>query len=123
MNRSFVSNLVAIAYVSGLLIATPVLADCENPKASEIPDGKSATKEQMLAAIQNFKQYNADVVAYIDCLNAETKAKISEGSIPSGQIMQFKSMQTRKQSSASDELKAKADSFNEQVRAYKARGG
>jgi hypothetical protein len=106
-----------------MLLSASAFAECANPKAPDAPDGKSASKDQMVAAMQAFKQYNTDVNAFVECLNTETTAKVSDGSIPPGQIMQFKSMQGRKQSAATDELKAKTESFNEQVRVFKAKGG
>lgn len=95
-------------------------ADCPFPKApASIPDGKTASEPEMLAAMQAFKTYNEEVKAFQNCLDAESKEKASSG----GNTMTFKAMQAKKLSAAVEELKDKADKFNEQVRIFKARSG
>lgn len=98
------------------------LADCTYPKAPDaIPDPKTASQPDMLAAMATFKQYNADVDAYVACLDTETADKIKEAG-GAGAIMQIKSMQAKKKSSATDERQAKIDAFNKAVREFKAKG-
>jgi hypothetical protein len=120
MNRRSTSKLLVLLFSGSWLIAAPGYADCEAPKAPDAPEATSATKEQMIEAMKAFKQYNTDVDTYVACLGAETKTKAADGSIPPGQIMQFKSLQNRKQAAAADERKSKVDNFNEQVRKFKA---
>ncbi len=96
-------------------------AECSFPKAPDaIPDGKSASEQEMIAAMAAFKQYNTDVDAYVACLDTETADKVKEAS-GAGAIMQIKSMQSKKKTSATDERQAKVNTFNEQVRTFKAR--
>jgi hypothetical protein len=94
-------------------------AECAFPKApGSIPDGKTATEAEMLAAMQAFKAYNDEVTAFGTCLDEETKSK----SAGTAQLMQLKTMQAKKHNAAVDELQQKAKLFNEQVRIYKTRG-
>lgn len=94
-------------------------ADCPFPKApATIPDGKTASEAEMLAAMNAFKAYDADVKAFGACLDEETKEKAAG----TAQLMQLKTMQSRKLNAAVEELQAKAKLFNEQVRVFKARG-
>ena len=72
----------------------------------------------MVAAMQAFKAYNDEVNAFGACLEEETKSKASG----TAQLMQLKTMQTKKHNAAIDELQTKAKLFNEQVRVFKARG-
>lgn len=96
-------------------------ADCNFPKAPDsIPDGKTASEQDMISAMSAFKQYNTEVDAYLSCLDTETEAKVKEAGAASA-IMQLKAIQQKKRSSASDERQAKVNTFNEQVRAFKAR--
>lgn len=96
-------------------------ADCAFPKAPDsIPDGKTASEAEMLGAMSAFKAYNSEVDAYLSCLDQETNDKIKEAG-GAGAIMQIKALQAKKRGSATDERQAKVDSFNEQVRAFKAR--
>lgn len=104
------------------LLSAAAQADCTYPKSPDsIPDGKSASEPEMLAAMAAFKQYNTDVDAYLACLDAETVAKTKEAS-GAGAIMQIKAMQSKKRSSASDERQAKIEEFNKQVRTFKSKG-
>lgn len=108
--------LVALAF------AVSAQADCAFPAApASIPDGKTASEAEMVAAMKTFKEYDGQVNSYVTCLDQETKAK-SEGAATS-QIMQIKSMQSKKQNAAVEELQAKAAKFNEQVRVFKSRNG
>jgi hypothetical protein len=65
-----------------------------------------------------FKAYNDEVTAFGTCLDEETKSKAAG----TAQLMQLKTMQTKKHNAAVDELQQKARLFNEQVRIYKTRG-
>lgn len=106
--------MAALAFV----LAHSAQADCAFPKApSTIPDGKTATEEQMMAGMNAFKAYNEAVTEFAKCLEEETKNKVS--STP--QLMQLKAMQNKKLNAAMDELRANAKLFNEEVRIFKAR--
>lgn len=94
-------------------------ADCPYPKApASIPNGATASEQEMVSAMNAFKAYDADVKAFGACLEQETKEK----SAGTAQLMQLKTMQTKKLNAAVDELQTKAKEFNEQVRTFKARG-
>jgi hypothetical protein len=109
------SILVALALLASSFAAQ---ADCAFPKApATIPDGKTASEEEMKSAMVAFKAYNEEVTAFGTCLEEETKSK----GAGSGQLMQLKTMQSKKINAAVDELQAKAKLFNEQVRAFKSR--
>jgi hypothetical protein len=116
MNTRATLCMLAIA---SLGLSFTANAECTFPKApASIPDGKTASEAEMLAAMQAFKAYNEEVTAFGSCLEEETKSK----SAGTAQIMQLKTMQAKKHNAAVDELQAKARLFNEQVRIYKARG-
>jgi len=107
---------VALALAAGAVSAQ---ADCAYPKAPAVtPNGKTASEAEMVAAMQAFKSYDADVKAFGSCLEQETKEK----SAGTAQLMQLKTMQTKKLNAAVEELQSKAKEFNEQVRVFKARG-
>src|SRR5262245_41586054 len=60
-------------------MTSPAWADCSYPKApGRLPDGKSSTKEEMLAAQKVVKQYQTDVTTYLDCLKAENDAALAK---------------------------------------------
>ena len=90
-------------------------AECTYPKApATIPDGKSASEPEMVAAMNAFKMYNDEVAAFGKCLDTEVAGA-------GGQTMAMKTMKSKKIAAAQDELQEKAKLFNEQVRVFKSR--
>ena len=120
----FVKTFCLAAALS-LSCAIPAMADCTYPKKpSDPPNGAKATQEEMVAAMKATKQYDADVKAYLACLDTETDSLISAlgSDAKPEQIQQVKSKQNLKHNAAIDDLQKYADGFNTQLRAYKAKG-
>ena len=88
-------------------------ADCVLPPApSKIPDGKTASEQEMLTAMQTLKEYNGDVETYSKCLAFEAKQNhLSQMDV------------ARMQNDAVETLQKIAARFNEQVRTFKAKSG
>jgi hypothetical protein len=73
---------------------------CDKPSApTSIPDGASATKEDMLAAKKTVDAFKSEMEEYLVCEKIGSKIE-----------------------SAQDELMKVADRFNVQIRAFKAKG-
>ena len=93
------------------------LSDCFYPKMRvDIPNGSTATMEEMVAAQASFKAYNADMDTYLDCLDDEL-SKISqdlEG------YTDIKALSDAKYNAAIDQLTEAAEEWNQAVRGYKA---
>lgn len=115
-------TLTKSRFLAALALATlsvAAQADCAYPKApASIPDGKTASEAEMVSAMNAFKTYDAEVKAFGACLDDETKQKAAG----TAQLMQLKTMQSKKLNAAVEELQSKAKEFNEQVRVFKARG-
>jgi hypothetical protein len=101
-------------------------ADCSKPSSPDAPpDGNTATKDEMVAAAQNFKTYNTDMNAYLACLKVEmdsapkdvTKLTAKEKQ----ELAQQQNALAAKNNAAVDELQANVGKFNEQLRIYKAK--
>lgn len=106
-------------------------ADCVYPKApTKIPDGSTATLQQMLAGETLLKAYNAEIKAYTDCLKLEhdtAVAKSDPGKMTSAQKKAFAARKAeldtiyvQKNDAAVDEATKVTNRFNEQVRIFKA---
>ena len=106
----------------GLLIgsfgyAQLTLANCNYPKINfVIPNGATATMENMVTGQSNFKSYNADMEAYLDCLDSE----LSKVSKDLDNYEDIRSHSDIKYNAAIDEMKEVEGQWNEDVRAYKA---
>lgn len=101
--------------------ATGAQAACIYPRAPEnIPDGSTATLEQMVAAQQAVKQFDADITAYNACLDMELQSLLADPNLDEARRNELRAMQVKKNNAAVDEAQAVADRFNEQLRAFKA---
>jgi len=117
------ARLIAVATTVFLAaIAAPASADCIYPKSPESPpNGNTATEAEMVAGMSVFKKYDAEVTAYLSCLDMEAKTRIAEAGDKAEQIKQIKTMADKKHNAAIDELSVRAEEFNSQLRAYKAK--
>ncbi|MCW8194491.1 hypothetical protein F6455_06805 [Proteobacteria bacterium 005FR1] len=53
-------------------------ADCQQPEAPTVPDGASASYDDMIAGQQAIKSFQADNKQYLDCMDKEIKAAVTE---------------------------------------------
>ena len=94
--------------------ALPVFAACENPTLVSVPDGTTATMDQLLAVQGQVKTYMAEMEAYLACINEEIEAAGEDATA------EFKSLMVTRHNMAVTEMESVADAFNKQVQAYKA---
>ena len=93
------------------------LADCNYPKMNiDFPNGATATMEEMVAAQTSFKAYNANMDAYLDCLDNQLGQVSEKLDI----YPDIKKLNNQKYDAAVDILTKTADEWNTAVRAYKA---
>lgn len=84
---------------TALLASGHALADCPAPNnAVQVPDGATATRDDMIAAQKAVKAYDTAVREYSECMGAGGAARAAE------QI---------------DRLKKVADRFNAELRVFK----
>ena len=112
--------LFAITALAAL--AGPVYADCTYPPPpAKLPDGNSATMEEMLEGKKAVTQYNKDINAYVACIKLEHETAVSNAGdkITPEQKAQMDKIEVQKNNAAVDQLQSVAERFNEQVRIYK----
>jgi hypothetical protein len=117
-------NALSSLLIVAALAAGPAYATCSYPKApTGIPDGASATLEQMVTAQKAVKAYNDEIKAYTDCLKLEHDAAVAkEGDkLTKEQKEEMEKMQVQKNNAAVDEAEAVTARFNEQVKAFKSK--
>ena len=120
MKIQILSSLV----LTGLLASGLAQAECIYPKApASMPDGATATEQEMIDGMKAVKEYNTQVTAYLNCLDMEMQARIDAAGAeaPPDQIAQIKAIQAKRHNAAVEELESHANRFNEQVKLYKAR--
>ena len=113
--------LSALVMVTGLA-AFAAQATCIYPREPDnIPDGATATYEQMVAAQKAVKQFDADITAYTACLDMELQSMLSvDPPLDEARKNELSIMQAKKNNAAVDHATAVAARFNEQLRAYQA---
>ena len=112
--------LFAITALAAL--AGPVYADCTYPPPpAKLPDGNSATMEEMLEGKKAVTQYNKDINAYVACIKLEHETAVTNAGdkLTPEQKADMEKMEVQKNNAAVDQLQTIADRFNEQVRIYK----
>ncbi len=105
-----------------LVAAGTAQATCIYPRApARVPDGNSATYEEMVAAQKAVQQFNEDINAYNACLDLEMGTYEKSGLYDENRLTELRAMQAKKNNAAVDEVQTVADRFNEQLRIFKTR--
>jgi len=120
--------LYSIALVAALA-SGQAYAACSYPAAPDkIPDGNTATRDEMIAAQKVVKEFDLAITAYTSCLKLESDAaaaKVDESSDDpkkkEAQKQELLRMQAQKNNAAVEADEALAARFNEQVKVFKAK--
>jgi hypothetical protein len=114
--------LLAIALTAA--IAAPVYADCTYPQSTpKIPDGATATLEEMVAGQKAIGEYQKAINDYTACIDKELDAYLANAGdkLKPKDKEERQRVEAQKHNAAVDQLQGVADRFNEQVKVYKAR--
>ena len=100
--------------------ASSFAADCDQPAMPELPDGASASMEQMLEGQKAIKAFQSANVEYMQCLEPTlTAAQTAAKEDPKGSQDQYKEIEAAYNAAVSAEEEV-AGQFNAQIREYKA---
>lgn len=92
-------------------VSIPAYANCHLPPApSKMPQGATASKQQMVTAMQTIREYNHDVQTYLKCLDFEVR-----------QNQMSADDQVSLHNAAVDQLQRIAAEFNKQVGIFKSK--
>jgi hypothetical protein len=114
-----------VLLLSGLAFAGSVAAeDCTAPASPSLPDGGSATMEQMLEGQKAVKTFQAANLEYMGCLEArftaaEAAAKKGSDEDKASAQAQYNEAMDAYNAAVSEEEKV-AGQFNTEIREYKA---
>jgi hypothetical protein len=114
-------TLLSLALIAASVAAGPAFAACTYPKAPEkIPDGNTATLDEMLAAQRAVKAFDAAITTYQGCLEQENSSALAANpEMTEEQKAERLKILGQKQNAAVDEAQALADRFNAQIRVYR----
>jgi hypothetical protein len=94
---------LAVAGLIACLASLPALADCVEPQDPfHMPDGATASREDMVAALQAMHAYDAAVKEFTECEQKSNRSQI-------------------RANRAVDKLNVIAGKFNTEMRAFKQR--
>ena len=103
------------------LFAQPALA-CDYPERPSIPDGNTASKDDLLAAKASVQTYMEEVDAYLTCIESAEQAAVAEMDNPTAEELQRREdMLNKRFDAANDEKALVGEQFNQQIRAYNAK--
>jgi hypothetical protein len=111
-----------------LLMGFAAHAACVYPQAPQnVPNGATATKDEMMAAQSSIKAYRDQVEqVYLVCLEKEKSDALAALDTSDEQYAQKKAsiedIQAKKNNAAVDELTALATRWSEEIKAFKAKG-
>lgn len=104
-----------------LFVAQSGLA-CEYPERIKVPNGSTASKEEMLDGQRGVKKYVAEMEVYLECLLEEEKVSRSGMDDLTPEVeQQREEMLNKKYNAAVEEMERIAAQFNAEVQAYRAK--
>jgi hypothetical protein len=117
---------IPITFFFAFGLAAHAQATCVYPHSpAPPPNGATATRDEMVAAKQDFDRYNGEMNVYLDCLNLEMDAapKDTAKMTPDEKKKadQENKILVQKHNAAVDETQAVVGKFNEQLKIFKAK--
>jgi hypothetical protein len=106
------------------VLAAPAWAECNYPKdPGKMPNGRTASREEMLAAQKVVKAYQAEMSTYLTCIKEEHDAELAKGgaTMTDDQKQAITKRYVAKNDAAVDAEKEVADRFNAQRTAFLAK--
>ena len=95
---------------------------CDYPARPSIPDGSTASKDELLSAKASVQKYMEDVDAYLTCIETAEKEAVAELDNPTEEELQRRDdMITKRFDAANEEKALVGEQFNQQIRAYNAK--
>lgn len=105
-----------------LVFVTPLALACDYPAPpKDLPDGSSATKDEMLAGVQTISVYQEEMAEYLSCIEADQI--VAAQTLAEDDEEGKKRSQTnfdKKYNAAVEEQTKTVEQFNLEIRAFKA---
>lgn len=109
--------------VVAALAASQAFGACNYPAEPDaLPDGSTASRDDMLAAKKKVQAFDQAIGEYTECLKKENEAAMADGAdLTEDQKKDMMKMLEQKHNAAVEADEALAARFNEQLRAYNAK--
>lgn len=108
---------IKMLLLASMLVAPGVYAECTMPDKPPVPDGATSTEVQMVDGQSRVKAFVEAAEAYIACLDQEAR-QAGDTDTPEAAAARVAA-----HNNAVDQMTAVADSFNSEIREWKAAAG
>lgn len=113
------TKITQIALAATFFLTSSIALACDYPDRPPMPDGATASKDELLAAKTQVQDFVAAVDKYLTCIEGEEQAAIAELEDPGPEELQRRDEMLNKKFDAANEEKALVgEQFNQQIRAY-----
>jgi hypothetical protein len=115
--------LISLAVITMMMLCTVAAeANCMAPEPPRtLPDGSTATYEEMLDAHRKVRAFDDDVRSFGLCLELELKELAADERLEEEMKNELRELYARRNDAAVDQVEFVAERFNEQLRIFKAR--
>lgn len=111
-----------ISIFAAFLFASPLAFACDYPARAKLPDGTTASKDEMLAGQRSVKAFMASMEEYLTCIENEEQEAVAALDAPGAEeLVRRETAIVKKYNAAVEDMELVAARFNDQVRAYKAK--
>ena len=108
-----------MAFCAALIFTSTIALACDYPERPHLPDGATASKDELLTAKSDVQDFIAAVDAYLQCVEKEDKTAAAELVDPTSEELQRRDeMLNRKFDAANEEKELVGEQFNQQIRVY-----
>jgi len=109
-----------------LVLGSPSIFACDYPEKINIPDGNSATKKEMVTAMNDVKAWVKAIEDFQSCIEKEEQSSLAllkiNGELTPEVTADIQDFTTRKYNAAAEDMEKISAEFNAQVRAFNAKG-
>ena len=113
------NKVIKISFGTLFLLSSSIAFACDYPERPSIPDGSTASKDELIGAKDSVQDFMAKVDEYLNCIEGEETAAVEEMDNPSEEILQRRDEMLNKKFDAANEEKALlGEKFNQEIRAY-----
>ena len=115
-------NITRLVFSVLLFVAAHAALGCEYPERVTVPNGTTATKEEMLEGQRGVKNFVATMETYLACIVEEEKvARGKIENLSAEEEQQREDMLSKKYNAAVDEMERIAAQYNVEVQAFRAK--
>jgi hypothetical protein len=113
------TKILKFSVGSFLFLVSSLALACDYPERPSMPDGSTASKDELLAAKNSVQEFIAKVDAYLTCIEAAEAEAVAALDNPSAEELQRRDdMLNMKFNAANEEKVLIGEQFNQQIRAY-----